>query len=39
LTWVDFVEGLDSFNRHVMPRLEKIGIRKPFAKQARSSAA
>jgi alkanesulfonate monooxygenase SsuD/methylene tetrahydromethanopterin reductase-like flavin-dependent oxidoreductase (luciferase family) len=39
LTWVDFVEGLDSFNAHVMPRLERMGIRKPFTAAVSANAA
>ena len=30
LTWVDFVEGLESFSRDVLPRLERAGVRQPF---------
>jgi dimethylsulfone monooxygenase len=30
LTWVDFVDGLTRFSRDVMPRLEQVGVRRPF---------
>jgi alkanesulfonate monooxygenase SsuD/methylene tetrahydromethanopterin reductase-like flavin-dependent oxidoreductase (luciferase family) len=32
LTWVDYVDGVDRFNRQVLPLLEQAGLRKPFAK-------
>jgi alkanesulfonate monooxygenase SsuD/methylene tetrahydromethanopterin reductase-like flavin-dependent oxidoreductase (luciferase family) len=28
--WIDYEEGLDTFTEHVMPRLERAGVRKPF---------
>ena len=31
LTWIDFVDGVKSFNREVLPLLEKAGLRKPLA--------
>jgi FMNH2-dependent dimethyl sulfone monooxygenase len=30
LTWVDYVDGVDRFNRQVLPLLEQMGLRKPF---------
>jgi alkanesulfonate monooxygenase SsuD/methylene tetrahydromethanopterin reductase-like flavin-dependent oxidoreductase (luciferase family) len=30
LTWVDFVDGLQRFNRDVLPLLEQRGLRQPF---------
>lgn len=33
LTWVDYVDGVDRFNRGVLPLLEQAGLRKPFAKK------
>ncbi|MBF6567344.1 MAG: LLM class flavin-dependent oxidoreductase [Candidatus Binataceae bacterium] len=30
LVWVDYNEGVRSFNREVMPLLEQAGLRKPF---------
>jgi len=32
LTWVDFVDGVDRFNRRVLPLLEQAGLRQPFKK-------
>jgi alkanesulfonate monooxygenase SsuD/methylene tetrahydromethanopterin reductase-like flavin-dependent oxidoreductase (luciferase family) len=34
LTWVDYVDGVDRFNRQVLPLLEQAGLRKPFAKKS-----
>jgi dimethylsulfone monooxygenase len=34
LTWVDYVDGVDRFNRQVLPLLEQMGLRKPFKKKA-----
>jgi dimethylsulfone monooxygenase len=31
LTWVDFIDGLERFNRDVLPLMEKAGLRSPFA--------
>ncbi|KRB80648.1 alkanesulfonate monooxygenase [Sphingomonas sp. Root710] len=31
LTWIDFVDGAQRFNRDVLPLLEQAGLRKPFA--------
>ncbi|MFC5952875.1 LLM class flavin-dependent oxidoreductase [Pseudonocardia lutea] len=28
--WIDYEEGLDTFTEHVLPRLERAGVRKPF---------
>jgi FMNH2-dependent dimethyl sulfone monooxygenase len=33
LTWVDYVDGVDRFNRQVLPLLEQMGLRKPFKKR------
>jgi FMNH2-dependent dimethyl sulfone monooxygenase len=33
LTWVDYVDGVDRFNRQVLPLLEQMGLRKPFKKK------
>lgn len=33
LTWVDYVDGVDRFNRQVLPLLEQAGLRKPFAEK------
>lgn len=30
LTWVDYEDGMQRFNRDVLPRLEKAGLRTPF---------
>jgi hypothetical protein len=29
LRWVDYLAGLERFNREVMPRLEQAGLRRP----------
>ena len=34
LTWVDYVDGVDRFNRGVLPLLEQAGLRKPFIKKS-----
>ena len=34
MTWVDYVEGIDRFNREVLPLLEQAGLRKPFARKS-----
>ncbi len=34
LSWVDYVDGLDNWNREVMPLLEQAGLRRPFAAAA-----
>jgi dimethylsulfone monooxygenase len=34
LTWVDYVDGVDRFNRGVLPLLEQAGLRKPFANKS-----
>jgi alkanesulfonate monooxygenase SsuD/methylene tetrahydromethanopterin reductase-like flavin-dependent oxidoreductase (luciferase family) len=34
LTWVDYVDGVDRFNRQVLPLLEQMGLRKPFKKKS-----
>src|ERR1700733_6086744 len=33
LTWVDYVDGVDRFNRQVLPLLEQAGLRKSFAEK------
>jgi alkanesulfonate monooxygenase SsuD/methylene tetrahydromethanopterin reductase-like flavin-dependent oxidoreductase (luciferase family) len=33
LTWVDFMDGLERFNRDVMPELERRGLRERFHPQ------
>lgn len=33
LTWIDFVAGARTFNRDVLPLLEKAGLRRPFARR------
>ena len=30
LSWVDYLEGLDDWQREVMPRLEQAGMRRPL---------
>ena len=30
MVWPNYEEGVDAFNEHVIPRLEQLGIRKPF---------
>ena len=30
LSWVDYLAGLERFNREVMPRLEQAGLRRPL---------
>ena len=39
LTWVDYVDGLDRFNRDVLPLMERQGLRAPFAPAAARKAA
>ena len=39
LTWVDYVDGVERFNRQVLPLLEQAGLRKPFLKKPRDSAS
>jgi dimethylsulfone monooxygenase len=34
LTWVDYVDGVNRFNRGVLPLLEQAGLRKPFIKKS-----
>ena len=34
LTWVDYVDGVERFNRQVLPLLEQMGLRKPFKKKS-----
>jgi alkanesulfonate monooxygenase SsuD/methylene tetrahydromethanopterin reductase-like flavin-dependent oxidoreductase (luciferase family) len=34
MTWVDYIDGLDRFNREVLPLLEQAGLRKPFNKKS-----
>jgi FMNH2-dependent dimethyl sulfone monooxygenase len=34
MTWVDYVDSLERFNRGVLPLLEQAGLRKPFSKKA-----
>jgi FMNH2-dependent dimethyl sulfone monooxygenase len=34
MTWVDYVDGVECFNREVLPLLEQAGLRKPFAKKS-----
>ena len=34
MTWVDYIDGLNRFNRDVLPLLEQAGLRKPFSKTA-----
>ena len=31
LTWVDYADGVERFNRDVLPLLEQAGLRQPFA--------
>jgi len=31
LTWVDYADGVERFNRDVLPLLERAGLRQPFA--------
>jgi alkanesulfonate monooxygenase SsuD/methylene tetrahydromethanopterin reductase-like flavin-dependent oxidoreductase (luciferase family) len=31
LTWVDYADGVERFNRDVLPLLEQAGFRQPFA--------
>ena len=30
LSWVDYIEGLDDWQREVMPRLEQLELRQPL---------
>jgi len=30
LSWVDYLEGLEAWQREVMPRLEQAGLRQPL---------
>ncbi len=39
LTWVDYVDGLNRFNRDVLPALEARGLRMPFGASHRARAA
>ena len=39
LTWVDYVDGLNRFNRDVLPALEARGLRMPFGASQRARAA
>ncbi len=39
LTWVDYVDGLNRFNRDVLPELESRGLRAPFVAERRATAA
>jgi alkanesulfonate monooxygenase SsuD/methylene tetrahydromethanopterin reductase-like flavin-dependent oxidoreductase (luciferase family) len=34
LTWVDYVDGVERFNRQVLPLLEQMGLRKPFKRKS-----
>ena len=39
LTWVDYVDGVNRFNRDVLPLLEQAGLRRPFARISRAASA
>ena len=39
LTWVDYVDGVNRFNRDVLPLLEQAGLRGPFARFSRAASA
>ena len=39
LTWVDYVDGLNRFNRDVLPGLEARGLRMPFGTSRHARAA
>jgi FMNH2-dependent dimethyl sulfone monooxygenase len=39
LTWVDYVDGVNRFNRDVLPLLEQAGLRRPFARFSRQAAS
>ena len=39
LTWVDYVDGVNRFNRDVLPLLEQAGLRRPFARFSRAASA
>jgi FMNH2-dependent dimethyl sulfone monooxygenase len=39
LTWVDYVDGVNRFNREVLPLLEQAGLRRPFARFSRAASA
>jgi hypothetical protein len=32
LNWVDFIDGMQRWEKDVMPRLEQAGLRRPLAR-------